>query len=110
MRETNIQKAIIDYLQILENQGKLCFFRSGSGAIRTEKGGYFKTGKAGCPDISVIMPCGYIGFEVKTPNGKQTPAQEAMQNMIHCQKQQYYIVRSVDDVIKVLKGCLESEG
>lgn len=87
-------------------QGRLCFFRSGSGTIRTEQGNYFKTGKAGCPDISVIMPCGYIGFEVKTAKGKLTQAQEAMQDMIHKQKQQYYVVRNVDDVRKVMEGLL----
>ena len=106
MSEANIQKAILDYLQILENQGKLYFFRSGAGAIRTEAGGYFKTGKPGCPDISVVVGGQYIGFEVKTLKGKLTAIQDACHDAIRRVGGRCYVVRSVDDVIRIL----ESEG
>jgi len=42
MKETEIQKSILEYLAYQKN---IYFFRAGSGAIRTEQGGYFKTGK-----------------------------------------------------------------
>jgi len=53
MLEKQIQKQILDYLQGLYSYGVVYFFRSGSGKLKV-KGGYFKTGRNGCPDITVI--------------------------------------------------------
>lgn len=111
MKETDIQKAIMDYLAVLERQGKLMAFRSASGSFQKD-GARFKTGRNGIPDISVILaPSGqYIGFEVKTPTGKLTAIQDACHDAIRRVGGRCYVVRSVDDVIRVMNGYLESEG
>lgn len=104
MTETQIQRAICELLQYLENQGKLYFFRSGSGAIKTESGNYFKTGKVGCPDITLCMAGRFIGLEVKTEKGRQTDSQKDAQKRIEKAGGIYYIVRSVRDVENIIDG------
>jgi hypothetical protein len=104
MSENQIQKQIIDYLTVLENQGKIYFFRSGSGAIKTERGGFFKTGKTGCPDISLITKDGqYVGIEVKSAKGKLSEAQMQTANRLSLLGAKYIVVRSVTDLISDLK-------
>jgi len=106
MSESNIQKAILDYLQYQENGIKLWFVRSASGNISTDTGRRFKTGKKGCPDIVLCQHGCFIGLEVKTPKGRQSDAQVEAQKIIEACGGKYYVVRSVDDVIRIL----ESEG
>lgn len=97
--EKDIQKAILDYLGY---QKDIYFFRAGAGAIQTLKGGYFKTGKAGLPDIIVLKDGRFIGLEVKTPSGRVSEAQEqAKQDIVAC-KGEYHIVTSIDEVIEAL--------
>jgi len=110
MKETAIQRAIITLLQYLENSGKLYFFRSGAGAVRTEKGSYFKTGKPGCPDISVCMDGRYIGLEVKTKKGRQTDNQKEAQQRIEKAGGEYHIVRSVREVENIIASQTLSAG
>ena len=105
MKESDIQRSIIGYLQILENKGILYFFRSGSGSIRTEKGGFFKTGKSGCPDISVVIKGGqYVGIEVKTAKGKMSPAQKQTQAQITNLGGVYILVRSLEELQADFRG------
>lgn len=106
MTELNIQKAILDYLQYQENLGNLWFVRSASGAVNTDTGRRFKTGKVGCPDILLCQHGCFIGLEVKTPKGRQSDAQVEAQKVIEACGGKYYIVKSIDDVINVI----ESEG
>jgi len=98
--EKNIQKAILDYLAYRRD---VYWFRSGSGAIKTEDGRYFKTGKRGCPDITVLFDGRYIGIEVKGLKGKQKPEQKEAEQQIKRCGGEYYIVRSVDEVVNILK-------
>lgn len=97
--ESQIQKAILDYLSYLPN---IYFFRSGSGAIKTEKGKYFKTGKKGCPDIIVCKNGKFIGIEVKTEKGKLSPAQIKAREEIIKAGGIYLIAKSIDDVRKII--------
>lgn len=55
----------------------------------------------GVPDINLISKGQYIGLEVKTKIGVQSQNQKEFQK--NCEKAggQYYIVRSVNDVIKL---------
>jgi hypothetical protein len=101
MSESSIQKAIIDYLTLMENQGKCYFFRSGSGMIKTEKGNYFKTGKAGCPDISLLTKDGFVAIEVKDAKGKLSQAQVEAKNKIESLGGRYIVARSLDDVVEL---------
>lgn len=104
--ESEVQKTIMEYLSILEKQGHLWCFRAGSGAIKTEKGNYFKTGKSGCPDIVCCLPGGkFLGLEVKSSTGgSQSEAQKEAGGRIKMLGGEYYVVRGLEDLLKSLKN------
>ena len=102
-KETDIQKSILDYLSYKENAFKCYCFRAQAGAIRTEGGGYMRFGKAGVPDIVCCVKGKFIGLEVKNEKGKQSLNQQVAEGKIKHTGGKYYIVRSIDDVEKIIK-------
>lgn len=109
MKETEIQSSIIDYLMVLESQGKLWFSRLNNiPPVNKTPGGKMtfralpKGSKRGIPDILVIKSGRTIALEVKTKTGKQSEYQKEVEENFKKQGQEYYIVRSLDEVIKIL--------
>lgn len=100
--EAMIQRAIMDYLDIVAKQKPIYHFRAGAGAMKTEQGRYFKTGRAGLPDVVVLLGGRWIGLEVKTATGRQSTAQKNAENYIKDAGGEYYIVRSVSDVKSII--------
>lgn len=109
MKETDIQAAIITYLGILENQGKIWFSRlnnippvnkgtDGKMVFRKLPRGC----KKGIPDILIISKGRTIAMEVKTPAGKQSKEQKLVEESFKEQGQEYHVVRSLEEAIKVL--------
>lgn len=101
--EAVIQKSILTYLEHLSRYYRIYFFRSAAGAILTDTGRYFKTGRAGTPDITCCWQGKYIGLEVKTSKGRQTPTQRQAQVEIETAGGHYYIVRGIEDVERIFK-------
>ena len=102
-KESQIQRSIMDYLELLEAQGKLWFVRANSGAFKTLRKdgsqGFVKTGKAGCPDIVICANRGqFVGVEVKTPEGRLSPAQELTSRLIDELGAIYIVARSVEEL------------
>lgn len=111
MKETQIQSQIIQYLQVLENQGKLWFTRlnnippvnkgpNGKMTFRSLPPG----SKRGIPDILILTKHRLIGVEVKTSTGKQSKEQEVVEDNFIKFGHEYFLVRSLDDVIDILEG------
>lgn len=100
--ESMILQAVLLWLTIMAKTKPLYFFRSGSGALKTEQGRFFKTGRAGCPDITCLYAGRFIGLEIKTATGRQSPAQRAAESEILAAGGEYYIIRSVADVREVV--------
>ena len=100
MKESTIQRGIIDYLQTVDD---IYYFRSAAGSVQTAHGRFFKTGRPGCPDISVVYRGTYYGIEVKTKSGYQTNLQKHAEEQIKKAGGQYHIARSVSDVKKIIK-------
>ena len=100
MKEIELQKQIMDWLAY---QKDIYSFRAGSGAFKTESGRYFKTGKAGCPDIVCCYKGKWYGLEVKVKNGRQSPSQRRAECDIGRAGGIYSVVRSLDDVIAVFE-------
>ena len=99
-----IQKACLEYLNLLPR----CYaFRSSSGAIKTQSGRWFKTGRPGLPDISATIEGIPFYFEVKTKTGKQSPSQKKAEKDITEAGGYYCIVRSVRDVRDAIKRVSE---
>ena len=106
MKESEIQSSIIDYLQILENQNKIFFQRINNTPIYDPIGKKFRSmakgTKKGFPDILVIANGKTIGIEVKTAIGKQSKEQKDIENKFTQHGQEYYVVRTVEEVICIL--------
>lgn len=90
MSEADIVKAIQRYLKTVDQ----CFFWK-------EHGGMY--GSAGIPDIICCYQGRFYGFEVKTETGTATGLQKAVIRKINAAGGTAAIVRSVDDVRRILK-------
>ncbi len=97
-KESEIQKAILEYLKL---KGYFCW-RNNSGAFKTERGGFYRMGIKGAPDIFLIKEGRFIGLEVKTRLGTLSEAQEAFKVALEAAGGTYLIVRSLDDVTPIL--------
>ena len=104
IKESDIQRSILDYLEILEKQGRCYCFRSGAGAMKLENGRYFKTGKKGCPDITCVANGKFIGLECKTPTGKLSEAQNEAKRAITKAGGIYNVVTSIDEVVLIMRN------
>lgn len=107
MKESGIQTAIEQYLQYLENQGKLIYIKNNSGAIKTQafgqKSSFIRFGKKGSPDFFIFLPAGQVlHMEVKNEKGRQNDNQLNYQQKIENLGHRYVIVRSIDDVEALL--------
>lgn len=107
MNESGIITAICNYLQLLENQNKILFFRNNSGATQTASGGFIRFGKRGSPDIFVFIKGGkIIQLEVKCGKNKQTVSQLEWELKMKQLGHIYKIVRSIDEVEEIIKNYL----
>ena len=102
MKESVIQRGIIDYLELFSRTNSVYYFRAGAGAVKTQNGRYFKTGRPGLPDIIVCYLGKLIGLEVKTKTGRQSQAQKQAEQDILQAGGEYHIVRSISDVKEIL--------
>lgn len=101
MKESIIQKAILDYLEWFSKQHKIYFFRSAAGMVKTEQGRMFKTGKPGVPDISAVYKGVYFGLEIKNEKGRQSANQKKAEEEIVLAGGQYLIIRGLEDIKRV---------
>lgn len=105
MTETQIQSSIIDYLMLLENQGKLFLHRVNNMGVYDPKRKAYrvfpKGAKKGFPDIIVIKNGVLIGLEVKTGEGKQSNNQKEVEKELKKHGAEYYVVRSLDEVVVI---------
>ena len=93
MKETDIARAILDYLKTVPG----CF-------AWKEHGGMY--GTAGIPDIICCMGGRFLAFEVKTQTGKVTKLQESTMRKIIAAGGTALVVRSVDEVKAVIGSLL----
>ena len=101
--EKNIQAAIIEYLELLDRQGVLKFWRQNSGVFRVDNR-FIRAGVSGIPDI-----CGYVSggkalfIEVKRIGGKKRLDQVAFVENAKRFGAIAFFASSVDDVQFELK-------
>jgi hypothetical protein len=111
--ETGIQTAILHLLALHENMGHVYAVRHNSFSGRIVRGnrpnspvGFIKQSKKGVPDILCCIKGTFVGFEVKTGTGKQSPEQKAAQTAIEKAGGKYYLVRNIGDVQTVLDSLI----
>lgn len=104
MKESQIQKAVEQYLTLLENSGKLVFIKNNSGAFINPKGNFYKMGKSGSPDFLLFLKYGdCLHLEIKNETGKPSPGQLEYQRKAEKLGHTYIIMRAVDDLDTYLK-------
>ena len=113
--EGSLKSTVKDYLQLLENQGKLWFTQLNAGGIviEGEKRRYFQGVKRGTADFEVIMEVDdkYYGrsypraifLELKSEKGKQTKEQKEFEQSVKDFGCEYHIVRTLEELESVLK-------
>lgn len=97
-KETDILRAICDYLALRRH----FFWRSNNVPVYDTQRGAFralpKYTLKGLPDIELIKDSCWVGLEVKTHIGKQSPEQKEFERRCKENGVEYYVVRGVEDV------------
>jgi hypothetical protein len=63
VKESEIQRQILDYLALK----RIFNYRQNSGAFHNGKGGFYRFGALGAPDIVCVIAGQYVRIEVKAP-------------------------------------------
>jgi hypothetical protein len=104
--ENSIQSAVLVYLQMLENSGRVYVVRVNSfaGHLTRSNGsqGYVKNNKPGCPDILLCYKGKFIGLEIKHKT-KQSEHQKNAELSIQKAGGEYYIIHDVLEVRELIK-------
>ncbi len=106
VKETAIQKAILQYLQIRQ----IFAWRQNNGAVYDPTRRAFRSGSSrkGVPDIIGILPGGRaLLIEVKTPTGKASPEQAAFHDIARRLGALVIVARRVADVTAVLEAYIK---
>jgi penicillin-binding protein-related factor A (putative recombinase) len=96
--EKSLQKAILDYLTLK----KVFHYRNNSGAFRTEKGGFYRFGAVGSPDIVCVIKGQYVALEIKGTYGKQSLGQKKFQEDLEKAGGSYFLIRCFEDFVEML--------
>jgi len=112
--EKEIQNAIENNLKIRQDSGKILYIKNSAATKFIEQADIYTRiqSKRGSPDLLIFMKdvkkdcLRTIGLEVKTVTGKQSPRQIGWKKRFEKLGGEYHIVRSVDDVIKIIEKDL----
>ena len=113
LTESQIMRAINDYLECGMNQGKWYFDRLNSGEFIEVRGGSRRRVKGcreGTSDFFVLTKARsdfwaprIIFIEVKSEKGKMRPEQGAFQKLVENQLAEYVIVHSIEELEVILR-------
>ena len=108
--EQQIQRAVVQYLGIMENLGELTFFHVPNGGRRTKaEGSIFKSlgVRPGVPDLVLLFPGGKCAFvEIKADKGRLSAAQKAFRNTAEAMGFPFLEARGVDEVERFVRGLI----
>lgn len=100
-----IQRSILDYLALKHKNDGVMFGRVNTGGVYDPTRKAFRSmpkySLAGFPDIMVIKDGYFIGLEVKKPKGRQSANQKEFEKNCKQAGGEYYVVRSIDDVMEI---------
>jgi|TARA_Y100000310_G_scaffold340907_1_gene438271 hypothetical protein len=110
--EQDLQRVCADWLQILENQGKLAFFHPPNGGWRSKVEAAIFTSlgvKPGVSDLCILMPGGRVGF-IELKARAETPTDKQLDFMEKCQLLGIptAVCWKFEQVEDVVRGWLES--
>jgi hypothetical protein len=106
--EEQLQRSVVDLLQIYENRGLLAFCHVGNGEWRHKAtGGRLKAMgvRAGVPDLLIWADGGHcFGVELKAGSSKLSPAQTFWHATVTALGHRVYVVQSLDGLEEVLRA------
>ncbi len=110
--ESDLKYGVDDYLQYGINLGKWYAFRLNSGDFIVGEEGKSRRRVKGTPkgtaDFEVFRripnskACRVIFIETKSPDGRQRPEQVEFERKARAQGAEYYLIRDLDELIKIL--------
>jgi hypothetical protein len=95
MRESDTQRAILDYLALK----RIFHYRNNSGAFKDTQNHFYRFGELSSPDIICVINGLFVGIEVKAPKSKQSEHQVEFQRQLEMAGGKYILAYSLDDVI-----------
>ena len=108
--EQAIQRAVVEYLKLMENLGELTFFHVPNGGRRTRTEARIFKGlgvRAGVPDLVLMFPDGRTAFiEVKAATGRLSAKQKEFKNTAEYFGFPYAECRAVDEVERFVRGLI----
>lgn len=109
LSESAVKGQICDFLDVKMASGSLYWDRLNVGFLKNR----IRLCRPGTADLIVLKGefdsmfggfCRVIYLELKKSTGKQRDGQKAFQFLVECQCVEYYVVRSLDDVMEILGG------
>ena len=65
----------------------------------TPRGGFYRAGTPGSPDVVCVIEGKFVGLEIKSQDGELNPNQEEFRRRLIQAGGSYHVVRALDDVI-----------
>ena len=97
-KESETQKQVMDYLR----WKKIFCYKVNNWGFRKQDGGFIPQQQKGIPDIICHYKGQVIYLEIKSEKGKQSEHQLAFNEQCVRDGIQYFIVRNLDQLIKIL--------
>lgn len=102
-KEKDVQKACLDYLAA---RG-FFHYRNNTGAFKDKgTGAWYRFGTVGSPDIIAVINGVYVAIECKGTKGKQSDAQKDFEDRLIQAGGEYFLVRSLDELINSLDSFI----
>lgn len=107
MKERDLSKAVVQFLQYEENKGNLYFLRNNSfaGKIQRANGssGWIRNNKKGTSDLIIFFPNGKTQFwELKSSTGKQSEDQASFEIKIGLLGFRYYLITEFSQAERII--------
>lgn len=105
--EAALQKRCVEYLRLLENQGKLMFFHVTNAPRNAVTGARLKQMgmRAGVPDLVILFPGGRCCFlELKSAKGSLTLEQAAFKEGVRAMGFPFAVCKSLEELQGTVKG------
>ena len=78
-------------------------YRQNSGAMKTERGNFYRFGTPGAPDIVAVIQGRYVGLEIKDVAGRQSETQKLFQKQLEAAGGIYLLIRQVEELEEFLR-------
>lgn len=103
--EAELQKNIINYIH--QNYPQLLVFSVPNEATYRRRNYFHQLGMlSGVSDLILVFLNGILFIECKAPKGKQSIEQTNFQKRVESLGFKYFIVRELDDIIKIINNEL----